>query len=216
MWAAGPSARWRRARLSHNEGTLTRAHLESRLKAGSTGERGDHDLNPGWSRDTLGIPAAVLIPLVERDVGLTVMLTQRTSQLTNHAGQISFPGGRVEPNDATLEATALRETHEEVGLSADRISIVGRLDRYATRTGFDITPWVGFVTPPFTLAIDTREVDNVFEVPLAFVLDRTNYQRHKRRFAGALRTYYALPYADRYIWGATAGMLMNLHQVVCA
>jgi 8-oxo-dGTP pyrophosphatase MutT (NUDIX family) len=176
--------------------------------------RGDHDLNPGMGTTGELLPAAVLVPLVERAEGLTIMLTQRTAHLAAHAGQISFPGGRMEPGDASDEATALRETQEEIGLCADRIELLGRLDTYLTRTGFRVTPVVGLVHPPFTLAPDPFEVAEVFEVPLAFVLDPTSVQRQSRIYNGVERSFYVFPYQQRRIWGATAGMLVNLCNVL--
>ena len=161
------------------------------------------------------IPAAVLIPLVEHADGFTIILTQRTPDLKAHAGQISFPGGRMESDDRDAEAGALREAQEEVGLAPSTVEILGRLDPYVTVTGFEVTPVVGAVAPPLSLKPDSREVADIFEVPLAFVLDRANHQRHSRTTAGGIRrAYYALPYGDRYIWGATAGMLINLYEVL--
>ena len=176
--------------------------------------RGDHDLNPGMSVARTLVPAAVLVPIVEHVNGATVLLTQRTVHLRDHAGQISFPGGRVEPSDRSHEATALRETEEEIGLSPRRVELVGRLDTYRTRTGFEITPVVGFVEPGFELRLDSFEVAEVFEVPLSYVLDASNHERHSREFAGRHREFYVLPYDGRYIWGATAGMLVNLHDAL--
>lgn len=176
--------------------------------------RGDHDLNPGFGPPQGLREAAVLVPLVERAEGVTVLFTLRTSTLTAHAGQISFPGGRREPEDRSPEDTALRETEEEIGLSRDRIEVVGQLDTYVTRTGFRVTPVVGLVRPPFALDPDPTEVDEVFEVPLTFILDPANPQRHSRTFMGAERYFYAFPYQQRYIWGATAGMLVNLRDVL--
>lgn len=168
-------------------------------------------------RDTPPVPAAVLIPLVERAEGFTVLFTQRTADLKSHGGQISFPGGRMEPTDRDAVAGALRETAEETGLDASHIEILGRLDPYATVTGYDVTPVVGAVTPPFTLKPDPVEVADIFEVPLAFFLDPVNHQRHSRVISeGVVRAYYAIPYGDRYIWGATAGMLINLYEVLTA
>lgn len=155
--------------------------------------------------------ASVLVPIVARGRNPTVLFTQRTAHLRNHSGQISFPGGRFETDDATPERTALRETWEEIGLAAERIELLGRLSEYHTRTGYRITPVVGIVQPPFELRPDHNEVADVFEVPLAFLLDARNHQRHAREFEGELRHYFAIPYQDRYIWGATAGMLINLH-----
>ncbi|WP_449234736.1 CoA pyrophosphatase [Azospirillum doebereinerae] len=177
--------------------------------------RGDHDLNPGFEPPPDALrEAAVLVPLVDRPDGPTVIFTQRTATLTAHAGQISFPGGRMEPEDDGPEDTALRETAEEIGLERGRIEIVGRLDTYVTRTGFRVTPVVGVVTPPFILTPDPTEVAEVFEVPLSFILDPANPQRHSREFLGKPRFFYAFPYPQRYIWGATAGMLVNLRDVL--
>ena len=166
-------------------------------------------------------PAAVLVPLVDRPEGFTVLFTQRTTHLKSHSGQISFPGGRLEPGDADAEAGALRETAEEIGLPAACIEVLGRLDPYLTVTGFEVTPVVGAVMLPFRLAPDPREVADVFEVPLAFLLDRANHQHHSRTIIEssgkeAVRAYYAIPFGDRYIWGATAGMLINLYEVLTA
>ena len=177
-------------------------------------ERGDHDLNPGMAKPTELVQAAVLVPIVERREGLTVLLTQRTDHLSAHAGQISFPGGRLESTDAGLEAAALRETEEEVGLMRDRIEVVGQLDLYVTRTGFEVTPVVGIVTPPFSLTPDPFEVADVFEVPLSFVIDPANHLKQSRLHNGIQRQFYVLPYDNRYIWGATAGMLVNLSEVL--
>jgi len=178
--------------------------------------RGDHDLNPDMTSppSTALRPAAVLVPLVDYADGMSVLLTQRTAHLSAHAGQISFPGGRIEEHDPDEVAAALRETEEEVGLARELISIVGRLDNYVTGTGFEITPIVGIVAPPFELAIDPFEVAEAFEVPLAFVLDRDNHQRVERESAGRTRSFYVLPFEGRNIWGATAGILVNLAEVL--
>ena len=157
-------------------------------------------------------PAAVLFPIVVRDAGHTVMLTQRTAHLRDHAGQISFPGGRVEADDLSPTHTALRETEEEVGLSRERVEILGFLPEYRTGTGFRVTPVVGLVHPPFDLQPDPFEVAEVFEVPLAFLLDPANHQRHEMHYRGALRQYFAMPYGDYFIWGATAGMIRSLSE----
>lgn len=162
------------------------------------------------------VPAAVLVPLVRRDDGLTVLLTQRTAHLAHHPGQISFPGGRQEEADADPVAAALRETEEEIGLPPGAIDILGRLDDYVTVTNFRIVPVVGMITPPFTLAPDSFEVKDVFEVPLSFILDPVNHQRHSRDTpSGEKRFFYAMPYQDRYIWGATAAILVNLYEALC-
>lgn len=178
-------------------------------------ERGDHDLNPELScTDGTLRHAAVLVLLVERDEDLSVLFTKRTDNLEHHPGQISFPGGHIEPTDHDPVAAALRETHEEVGIAPQHIQILGRLDTYITRTGFHITPVVGSVRAPINLCPDPSEVDEVFEVPLAFLLDPANHHTHEREFQGAVRRFYATSYEDYYIWGATAGMLMDLYQTL--
>lgn len=172
--------------------------------------RGDHDLNPGFVPNRTTTQAAVLVPLILRPDGLQVMLTQRTAHLKDHAGQISFPGGRAEPEDADSVATALRESQEEVGLPPELVQVLGRLDNYVTSTGYEVAPVVGLIRPPFPVKPDPYEVAEVFEVPLAFLVDPRNHERHNREFQGRKRHFYVLPYQDRYIWGATAGMLVNL------
>jgi 8-oxo-dGTP pyrophosphatase MutT (NUDIX family) len=159
-------------------------------------------------------PAAVLVPLIDHASGMAVLLTQRTTHLSAHAGQIAFPGGRIEPGDADAVAAALRETAEEVGLPPERVSVTGRLDTYLTGTGFEITPIVGIVEPPVPIDIDPFEVAEAFEVPLAFILDRRNHQRVERESGGRRRAFFVLPYEGRNIWGATAGILVNLAEVL--
>ncbi len=160
------------------------------------------------------IPAAVLVPVVNRSAGPTLMFTQRTSHLHDHAGQISFPGGRVEATDSDREATALREAEEETGLERSRIEILGRLPEYDIMTGFRVTPVVGWVEPPFELRPDPFEVEKVFEVPLEFFLDPGNHEAHSREVNGMVRHYYAMPYGEHYIWGATAGMVRMLYELL--
>lgn len=157
-------------------------------------------------------PAAVLFPIVLRDTGHTVLLTQRTAHLRDHAGQISFPGGRVEDEDISPIHTALRETEEEIGLSRERVEIAGFLPEYRTGTGFRVTPVVALVRPPFDLEPDPFEVAEIFEVPLSFLLDPANHQQHSLHYRGALRNYFAMPYGDYFIWGATAGMIRSLSE----
>lgn len=159
-------------------------------------------------------PAAVLVPLVARPEGLHVLLTQRTDHLAHHAGQVSFPGGRLEDDDDGPVACALREAEEETGLPPRCVDVVGFLDDYVTVTDFRVVPVVGLVSPPFDLRPDPFEVAEVFEVPLAFILDPGNHQRVDRVINGRPRPYYAIPYGQHYIWGATAGMLMNLYRVL--
>jgi 8-oxo-dGTP pyrophosphatase MutT (NUDIX family) len=204
---------------------MTRARVIERLRAaggdaGARGRRrslnrGDHNLNDEEMRHPGPLtPAAVLVPLVDRPDGMTILLTQRTDHLTDHAGQISFPGGRIEERDRSPEEAALREAFEEVGLPPERVEPVGRLDDYETRTGFIIHPVVALVEPPFPVNPDPFEVAEVFEVPLGFVLDRANHHIEQRVYRGRERQFYVLPYDDRYIWGATAGMLVNLCDVL--
>ena len=156
--------------------------------------------------------ASVLIPLVQRPEGLSMLLTQRTAHLTDHAGQISFPGGRAEHFDASAIDTALRETEEEIGLDRRHIEIVGTLPDYVTGTGYRVTPVVGLIMPPFVLTPDANEVAEIFEVPLAFLMDAANHRRLSFDLpeGAGRRSFYAMPYERFFIWGATAGMLRNL------
>lgn len=171
---------------------------------------GDHAVAGMAREERTLMPAAVLMPLVERSEGYTVLLTQRTAHLEHHAGQISFPGGRAEEEDANPVDTALREAEEEIGLQRRHVvEIAGFLDLYQTVTGFLITPVVGFVTPPFELALDAFEVAEAFEVPLDFILDPQNHESRSMFYKGQHRRYYVIPYEDRFIWGATAAMLVN-------
>ncbi len=176
----------------------------------------DLDLNPGFggrSRPEARL-ASVLMPLVDRAAGISVLLTRRTDHLPDHAGQVSFPGGSREAGDSDAIDTALRETEEEVGIARAYIDVIGTLDLYQTGTGFDITPVVGVVGGDFSLTVDATEVAQVFEVPLSFLLDPGNRQIQTRAFDGVDFTYYAYPYEDFYIWGATAAMLVNLAAVL--
>ncbi len=177
--------------------------------------RGDHDLNPDFYDPGQHLrAAAVLVPIVAYEDRLTLLLTRRTEHLNDHAGQISFPGGHIDAGDADAWAAALRETEEEVGLPSSHVEPAGRLDTYVTRTGFEVTPLVGLVRPPFPVVPDDFEVAEVFEVPLAFFLDPANRKIHSRTYQGRERHFYAFPYGDYYIWGATAGMLVNLTEVL--
>jgi 8-oxo-dGTP pyrophosphatase MutT (NUDIX family) len=164
-------------------------------------------------RQAASTAAAVLIPVVLHEE-LTVLFTQRTAHLKSHAGQVSFPGGRAEPGDASAEYTALREAEEEIGLPRERVEVLGRLPEYRTRTGFRVTPVIGVVAPPLELAPDPREVESVFEVPLAFLLEERNRERRTREFQGLQVGYYVYEYQGHVIWGATAGMLVNLHKML--
>ena len=183
--------------------------------------RSDFDLRPDGTRltgrtDRVLKPAAVLAAIVNRSPNPTIILTQRTAHLKKHAGQISFPGGGVEPQDEHHVATALRETEEEIGLAPEHVTLLGRLPLYETSTAYGVTPIVGWVEPPFDLKIDAFEVDEVFEVPLAFALDRSNYVKETSMRDGIERWFYVLPYENRYIWGATAGMLVNFAELMAS
>ncbi len=176
--------------------------------------RSDWDLDPELAADLAAMepprPAAVLVPIVAH-AELTVLLTQRTDTLAKHPGQIAFPGGRIDAEDADAEAAARREAAEEIGLGGDYIETLGFLDGYRTGTGFHVTPVVALVRPGFHLTLHAGEVADAFEVPLRFLMDQANHQRHEREWRGRRRTFWAMPYGERYIWGATAGMLRNLH-----
>lgn len=191
-----------------------RAKLRLSRDAAKLGQRGDHDMNPDLFPNRALVPAAVLIALVDHPDGLTILLTLRTAHLTDHGGQISFPGGRVEARDADEKAAALREANEEVGIDPATVEILGRLDTYVTRTGFRVEPVVGLVRPPLQLRPDPHEVAEIFEVPLDFLIDPANRRRDSRIFEGSERFFWAIPFETRYIWGATAGILVNLAQVL--
>ena len=184
------------------------------LVPGGMAPRGDHDLNPDfYDPKQVLVSAAVLVPIIERETGATLLFTRRTDHLDMHAGQISFPGGRVEAGESISEA-ALRETEEEVGLPRRHVTLVGQLDTYVTRTGIEVSPLVGVVRPPFPIVPDSFEVAEVFEVPLNFFLDTRNRAMHSRMYQGRERHFYAFPFGEYYIWGATAGMLVNLAEVL--
>jgi 8-oxo-dGTP pyrophosphatase MutT (NUDIX family) len=169
----------------------------------------------GWeSSSAPGIPAAVLVGLVAHAEGPSVILTQRTEHLANHAGQISFPGGRIEAVDAGPAEAALREAFEEIGLAPEKVELLGCLPPYDTVTGFRVYPLVGWIEPPIALTPDPHEVAEIFEVPLSFVLDPANHCRDSLCVAGERHSFYALPYPGHRIWGATAGMLVSLARAV--
>ena len=160
------------------------------------------------------IQAAVLVPLINRNSGITVLFTQRTAHLADHAGQISFPGGRVEAGDVGTHDTALREAEEEIGLPRSQVDVLGMLPDYYILTGFRVTPVVGLIEPPLSVKLDSFEVAEIFEVPLHFFLDPTNHEQHNISYQGKPRQYYAMPYQRHFIWGATAGILYNLYQAL--
>jgi 8-oxo-dGTP pyrophosphatase MutT (NUDIX family) len=184
-------------------------------RTGRAWERSDWDLNPEMLADFAVMEparaAAVLVPIVMRSE-LTVLLTERTAHLATHAGQIAFPGGKVDATDPDPVHTALREAEEEIGLARTLVEPIGFLDAYRTGTGFLVTPVVALIKPDFELTLEPGEVAAAFEVPLAFLMDPANHKRHSREWRGRQRHYYAMPFGDRYIWGATAGMLKNLHE----
>ena len=177
------------------------------------GPRGEGEFN-GDGRDLARSrppkPAAVLVPLVVRSEAPSVLLTRRTDHLHHHAGQISFPGGQAESGDLSPTHTALREAEEEIGLSSAHVEVVGTLPEYLTVTGYRITPVVAFLTPPFSIRPDPSEVAEVFEVPLAFLMNPENHQRRSREVQGEVRSFYAMPYGRHFIWGATAGIIVSL------
>lgn len=169
------------------------------------GDEGDHTVNEGLPAR----PAAVLVPVVAH-AEPTMLLTQRSSDMPDHSGQIAFPGGKIEPADGTPLDAALREAEEEIGLSRQHVRPLGYLLPFLSRTGYLITPVVGLVSPPFALTLNPREVTDAFEVPLSFLMDPRNHQRKSREFRGEQRHFYAMPFEDRYIWGITAGIIRNL------
>ncbi|HSM19158.1 MAG TPA: CoA pyrophosphatase [Hyphomicrobiales bacterium] len=179
---------------------------------------GDHIIDPGLSEAVEAIPAlrlaAVLVPVIAHPGEATVLLTQRTEHLPAHAGQIAFPGGKIEDHDATPLCAALREAQEEVGLPPDHVEPIGYLRPYHSRTGFNIVPVVALVRPGFTLVLDRSEVEDAFEVPLSFLMNPENHQRHSRVLLGARRNFFAMPYENRYIWGVTAGIIRELYDEV--
>jgi 8-oxo-dGTP pyrophosphatase MutT (NUDIX family) len=201
---------------------LARRSLDPLAGAAGTRTPSDFDLNPEFERDLQAeagmppseTPAAVLIAAVPRQE-ITLLFTQRTEHLPAHPGQIAFPGGKVEASDADALAAALREAHEEIGLDPALVEPLGLLDNYRTGTGFRITPVVALVDPGFALELNRDEVADAFEVPLRFLMDRGNHQVHVRTIAGRERRFYAMPYEERFIWGATAGILRNMHERFC-
>jgi len=177
---------------------------------------GDFDLNPEVPHPPLpkgGLRlASVLVGVVDREPGATVLLTLRSAHLPSHPGQVAFPGGGADAGDATVIDTALREAREEIGLTPDLVTPVGLLDGYRTGSGYRIVPVLSLVSPQFVPEPDEREVADVFEVPLEFLMSVGNHQRHSREWQGHMRHFYAMPYGERYIWGATAGILRLMYE----
>src|SRR5215472_8996559 len=193
---------------------------ESRLgrdppPSGGEEKLGDHLLNPGFlPEDQAYRDAAVLIPVVAREPEATVLLTQRTSHLSSHAGQIAFPGGKIEPGDRDPGAAALREAEEEIGLAAEMVNLLGYLDPYLTRTGYRIVPVLARVDPSFRLRLNAGEVEEAFEVPLGFLMSAENHRQNSRVLLGKPRYFYEMPFEGRYIWGVTAGIIRALYERV--
>nr|WP_157017002.1 CoA pyrophosphatase [Mesorhizobium xinjiangense] len=178
-------------------------------------ELGDHTLNPGLKDLILGQKlrdAAVLVPVVDRPQGATLLLTRRTDTMRNHSGQIAFPGGRIDPDDGSPEDAALRETDEEIGLKRGFINLAGRMPDYVTGSGYRIAPVLATVRPGFSLTINPDEVDEAFEVPLEFLMDPANHRRDSRIWQDRERFFHTMPYGERYIWGITAGMIHMLYE----
>jgi len=175
---------------------------------------GDHFLaeNLAPADGRLHRPAAVLVPIIARNQGATLLLTERSKELKNHAGQIAFPGGKIDALDQDARAAALREAEEEIGLQQKFVEDLGYLDPYLSSTGYRIIPLVAIVTPSFSLTLDPREVESIFEVPLDFLMDPAHHEIHEREWRGAQRRYFAMPYEERYIWGATAGIIRSLYE----
>ncbi|MCV0397424.1 MAG: CoA pyrophosphatase [Rhizobiaceae bacterium] len=200
-------------RLFSAEDFRRRAALETGPRDGD--DYGDHRLNPSLShlivREGLR-DAAVLIPVVDHSDGATMLLTKRTEKLRSHSGQIAFPGGRIDPEDASAEDAALREAEEEIGLGTEFVEIVGRMPDYVTGSGFRIAPVLSVVRPGFLLTINEDEVDDAFEVPLAFLMDPANHNRESRLWQGRERYFYTMPFGERYIWGVTAGIVRTLYE----
>lgn len=201
--AAGFTVADLRARLSQEDGPF------------GTDDHGDHHLNPAL-RHLIVKPqlrdAAVLVPLVERDGGPNIILTQRTETLRSHSGQVAFPGGRIDPEDATPEAAALRETHEEIGIAPERVEVFGRMPDYLTGSGYRIAPIFGLVDPDARVDANPEEVAAIFEVPLAFLMNPANHVRKSRVWEGQERFFWTMPHGDRYIWGVTAGIIRTIYE----
>jgi 8-oxo-dGTP pyrophosphatase MutT (NUDIX family) len=175
---------------------------------------GDFDLNPAVERKAdpaAFTPAAVLVPITSHGGTTGIVLTQRSHELPTHAGQISFPGGKIDPSDKDPLDTALRETHEEIGLERSFVEVLGFLDPYETGTGYRILPVIGAVRSGFRLVPEPGEVDEIFDVPFSFLMSPENHKRHTKTFSGIKRHFHAMPYGERYIWGATAGIIKNLY-----
>ena len=192
-----------------------RARFAAQPDAHAGDDYGDHRFNPGHPRLNHGKPlrnAAVLIPVVDHEGEATVLLTKRAERLRNHSGQVAFPGGTIDPTDASPEAAAVRETLEEIGLAQDRIEIIGRMPDYVAGSGYRIAPVLGIVRSGFRLSLNADEVDAAFEVPLRFLMDPANHKRDSRMWNDLEWFFYDMPYGDRRIWGVTAGIIRTLYE----
>ncbi|WP_378952539.1 CoA pyrophosphatase [Mesorhizobium sp. ANAO-SY3R2] len=203
------------ARAAHYSAQDFRQRAAQEHLGDPSADYGDHMLNPDLRKqfvhDRLR-EAAVLIPVVDHGDASTVILTKRADKLRNHSGQIAFPGGRIDPGDPSVEAAALRETVEEIGLAPDYIDVIGRLPDYVTGSGYRIAPVLGVVRPGFHLSVNADEVDDIFEVPLGFLMDPANHGRASRVWENQERFFYAMPFEERYIWGVTAGIIRALYE----
>ncbi len=199
-----------------SKGTGVKEFLEKRISSNRTQYRGDFDvcnlINKGV-REKL-IPAAVLILVIKRNNNITVIFTKRNNNLKNHAGQISFPGGKMEISDTSIENTARRETMEEIGLNIKPSEILGKMSTWETRTGFLITPVLGFISDPPKMRKNIYEVEEIFEVPINYLMNPKNHKLEKRSFEQKSYEFFAIKYLDYYIWGATAGLIMNLYNIL--
>ena len=198
------------------QGVLADPRSRVMPEGGEPAGPGDFDLNPELAKlaDTARRPAAVLVPIIERESEVRVLFTQRAEHLPTHAGQISFPGGRMDPGDANVRETALREAREEIGLDPHYVDGIGFLDDYTTSSGYHISPLVAVIREGYSIVPDNSEVAEIFDVPLAFLMDSSNHKLLTRQWRGVNRQFYAMPYQERFIWGATAGMLRNLYETL--